>query len=253
MRLPGWGPRCSRRARSHRARGGAFRGSGTRHMTSGRCSCRLAGARSGGSTATDQHHSQVADRLANASSPHDLWPVPTLEHYWSTDAAGRDGHRLRRDWSAGGVLPSGRRVGPRVFRRSESRFFASSHAERAHGFSERGGAKAVVLARLVPVVRTSTPVVAGVAAMPRRRFTVYHALGAGLWTIGPLAVGYLLGGVPVIAAHIGLIAMGLVAFSLLPASAGLLRYRRHKPSPGAVSRLSRPLLAAAASSDRPAR
>lgn len=119
----------------------------------------------------------------------------------------------------------GRRFGPRVFSRSESRFFARSHADRAQAFFAGHGPKAVVLARFVPVVRTFTPVVAGVARMPRRRFTAYNVVGALAWTTGLLAVGFFLGGVPLVAGHIELVAICLVVLSLVPALAGLLRRR----------------------------
>ena len=81
----------------------------------------------------------------------------------------------------------------------------------------------MVLARFVPVVRTFTPVVAGVAEMPRGRFTAYNLVGAGLWTVGLLVAGYFLGGIPLIAAHIELFAIGMVALSLVPGAVALVR------------------------------
>ena len=117
----------------------------------------------------------------------------------------------------------GRGYGPRVFSRGDSRLFAASHATKAHAFFAKHGPKAVVFARFVPVVRTFTPVVAGVAAMSRRSFTAYNALGGLVWTVGFLAVGYFLGGVPVIAAHVDLLAVGVVAVLLVPAAVGLIR------------------------------
>ena len=119
----------------------------------------------------------------------------------------------------------GRRVGPRVFARTESRFFAASHAASAESFFANHGPKAVVLARFVPIVRTFTPVVAGVARMPRRSFTAYNAIGALAWTVGFLAVGYFLGGVPIIAAHIELFAIAMVALSLIPAAVAFVSHR----------------------------
>jgi membrane protein DedA with SNARE-associated domain len=119
----------------------------------------------------------------------------------------------------------GRRFGPRVFQRTESRFFSRAHADRAHGFFAKHGPKAVMLARFLPVVRTFTPVVAGVARMPRGRFTAYNIVGAGVWTLGLSAVGFYLGGVPIIAAHIELFVIAMVALSLIPALIGVLRNR----------------------------
>ena len=61
--------------------------------------------------------------------------------------------------------------------------------------------------------------------MPRRRFTAYNVAGALAWTTGLLTMGFYLGGVPLIAAHIELFAIGMVAVSLVPALAGFLRHR----------------------------
>ena len=119
----------------------------------------------------------------------------------------------------------GRRFGPLVFSRPESRWFSRSHAERAQGFFDRHGSRAVVLARFLPVVRTFTPVVAGVARMPRGLFTAYNVVGGLAWTLGLVTVGFFLGGIPLIAGHIELLAIGMVALSLIPALVGVLRHR----------------------------
>lgn len=119
----------------------------------------------------------------------------------------------------------GRRFGPRIYSRPESRWFSRSHADRAQAFFDRHGPSAVVLARFLPVVRTFTPVVAGVARMPRSRFTAYNVAGGLAWTLGLLTVGFYLGGIPLIAAHIELVAIGMVALSLVPALIGILRHR----------------------------
>ncbi len=125
----------------------------------------------------------------------------------------------------------GRRLGPRVFTSPDSRLFAREHAVRAQAFFSRHGTKAVVLARFVPVVRTFTPVVAGVGRMSYRQFAVYNAAGALAWGVGLLSAGYFLGGIPFVATHVELIVLGVVALSLIPASIALLRHRR---TPGPV-------------------
>ena len=119
----------------------------------------------------------------------------------------------------------GRRFGPRVFSRPRSRLFSPTHVVRAQAFFERYGPRAVILARFVPLVRTFTPVVAGVGEMPRGRFTAYNLVGAALWAVGLLVAGYFLGGIPLIAAHIELVAVGMVALSLVPAAAAFVRRR----------------------------
>ncbi len=122
----------------------------------------------------------------------------------------------------------GRRYGPRLMSRPESRFFKPAHLERAARFFERHGPRAVVLARFVPVVRTFTPVTAGSARMDRARFVLYNAIGGVLWTVTMLLAGHLLGGVPIVRAHVELIALGVVALSMLPAAGAvvLARLRR---------------------------
>lgn len=120
----------------------------------------------------------------------------------------------------------GRRFGPRVFTRSDSRLFAAAHAERAQHFFDRHGGRAVIIARFVPVVRTFVPVVAGVGRMPRRHFTTYNAVGAFIWAVGLVTAGALFGGIPFVASHIELITVGLAAFSIVPGAIALLRRRR---------------------------
>jgi membrane protein DedA with SNARE-associated domain len=123
----------------------------------------------------------------------------------------------------------GRRLGPRVFNRPDSRLFAQENAQRAQAFFDRHGSKAIVLARFVPVVRTFAPVTAGVGAMPYRRFLVYNVAGALAWAVGILSAGYFLGGVPLVAAHVELIVLAAVAVSLAPALIVVVRH--HRPAP----------------------
>ena len=122
----------------------------------------------------------------------------------------------------------GRRWGPRLFNRPDSRLFSRTHAQRAHHFFTRHGSKTVVLARFLPVVRSFTPVVAGAVRMPYRRFTFYNLAGALLWAVGILTAGYFLGGVPIVAAHVELIAIAMVALSLVPAGLALAKHRRNR-------------------------
>ena len=86
----------------------------------------------------------------------------------------------------------GERAGPRLFRRPDSRFFKQEYVERTKTFFDRHGPKTIVLARFVPIVRTFTPVMAGVGAMHRRTFTIYNIVGALIWTVGVTMLGYAL-------------------------------------------------------------
>jgi membrane protein DedA with SNARE-associated domain len=119
----------------------------------------------------------------------------------------------------------GRRFGPRVFSRRDSRWLSRDHVDHARRFFDRHGPKAVVLARFVPVVRTLTPAVAGMGRMPRRRFTAYNLAGGLVWAVGLLIAGFFLGGVPFVAAHIELLAIAVASVSLVPAALTIVRRR----------------------------
>jgi membrane-associated protein len=133
----------------------------------------------------------------------------------------------------------GRRLGPRVLNRPHSRLLDPQHLQRASSFFDRHGARAVILARFVPVARTFTPPAAGAALMPYRRFTAYNAVGGCAWCACLLGAGYLFGGAPFVSAHIELITIGIVLLSLTPAGVTLLRSRI-----GASPRLVTSLVAA---------
>lgn len=89
----------------------------------------------------------------------------------------------------------GQRAGPKLFERGDSRVFKARYVERAEeAFTQFGPAKAVVLARFIPVVRTFLNPVAGLLGMPARTFFVWNVLGGLLWTVGVVLLGYWLGG-----------------------------------------------------------
>jgi membrane protein DedA with SNARE-associated domain len=120
----------------------------------------------------------------------------------------------------------GRRFGPRVFSRPDSRFFRQDHALRAQAFFARHGSLAVVLGRFVPVVRTFVPVVAGVGRMSRRKFTGFNLIGAVVWAAGITTVGFFFGGIPFVAHHIDAITIAIAGVSVVPGLLELLRRRR---------------------------
>lgn len=87
----------------------------------------------------------------------------------------------------------GKKTGPRIFKQKEGLFFRREYAERATKFYHRHGGATILLARFVPYVRTFAPIVAGVAGMYRPKFIIYNILGALLWTISFVMLGYWLG------------------------------------------------------------
>jgi membrane-associated protein len=120
----------------------------------------------------------------------------------------------------------GRRVGPALFRRPNSRLFKQQNLHKAHEFFARYGARSIVLARFVPVVRTFTPIVAGVSRMHYRTFLVYNVVGGILWGTGVTVLGALLGQIPFVKSNIELILIGIVVLSVVPIAVELLRARR---------------------------
>ena len=129
----------------------------------------------------------------------------------------------------------GRRFGPSVFDRPESRLFSQRNVAKTQAFFERHGTKALVLARFVPIVRTFVPVLAGVGKMNQRTFISANAVGAVLWAGVVTVLGYVLGQVDAVKNNIELAAVAVVAISLLPVGAEYLRHRR-AASPPAASR-----------------
>jgi membrane-associated protein len=87
----------------------------------------------------------------------------------------------------------GRRAGPALFRRPDSRLFKQKYVERTKEFFETHGPKTIVLARFVPIVRTFAPVLAGVGEMRYRTFITYNVAGGALWAIGVTLAGFFLG------------------------------------------------------------
>jgi membrane-associated protein len=119
----------------------------------------------------------------------------------------------------------GRKVGPALFNRPNSRWFKQENVGKAHAFFEKHGARSIVLARFIPIVRTFTPIVAGVGEMRYRTFVTYNVLGGLLWAVGVTLLGHYLGEIDFIRDNIELAIVAVVFVSLLPLGIELLRAR----------------------------
>jgi len=126
----------------------------------------------------------------------------------------------------------GRRFGPALFRRPDSRLFKQENLTRAQGFFDRYGARSIILARFVPIVRTFTPIVAGASRMHYRSFLIYNMIGGAGWATGVTILGYFLGQVAFVRSNIELILVGIVVLSVVPIGVELLRSRRRARSAG---------------------
>ncbi len=121
----------------------------------------------------------------------------------------------------------GRRAGPALFRRPESRFFHKKNVDRAKAYFDQHGPKTIILARFVPVVRTFAPMVAGVAQMEYRKFVTYNVAGGLFWGAGVTLAGYLLGNtIPDIDRFLLPIILLVSAISFLPVILEVLKMRR---------------------------
>lgn len=118
----------------------------------------------------------------------------------------------------------GRLVGTPLYTRG-GRLLKPEHFDKAHAFFEKHGAKAIVLARFVPVVRTFITAVAGVSKMNRRHFFTYSFLGAFLWASGVTLLGFFLGQVALVRDHIEVMLILIVALSLVPVGVEYVRHR----------------------------
>lgn len=125
----------------------------------------------------------------------------------------------------------GRKAGPAIFNRPDSRFFQQEYVDKAYSYFERYGARTIVIARFVPIVRTFAPVVAGVAKMRYRTFVTFNVIGGILWGAGVSLAGYLLGGVDFIAEHVEAVILGIVALSVIPIVIEIVRSRREVRGP----------------------
>lgn len=119
----------------------------------------------------------------------------------------------------------GRKVGPALFKRPDSRLFKQENVEKAHEFFEKYGPKSLVLARFVPIVRTFTPIIAGVSRMNYRSFITYNIIGGILWGVGVTVLGAALGKIDFVHAHIEMILILIVLISVVPIAVEFLRAR----------------------------
>jgi membrane-associated protein len=124
----------------------------------------------------------------------------------------------------------GYKAGPAVFNKPNSRLFRQEYVDRSHDFFEKYGARTIVVARFVPIVRTFATVMAGASRMRFATYAVYSVIGGILWGTGVTALGYYLGHIEfvrnTVEPLIEPIIIAIVVLSLVPAAAGLIRSRR---------------------------
>ncbi|GGW61361.1 membrane protein [Streptomyces lucensis JCM 4490] len=119
----------------------------------------------------------------------------------------------------------GKKVGPSLFNRPDSKLFKQENVTKAHEFFEKYGAKSLVLARFVPIVRTFTPIVAGVSGMRYRSFLTFNVIGGVLWGAGVTLLGSWLGKHALVRDNIEAMLILIVLVSVVPIVIEYLRAR----------------------------
>ena len=123
----------------------------------------------------------------------------------------------------------GHRVGRRLFRREDSRFFRQEYLQQAEAFYEKHGSKTIILAMFVPIIRTFTPIVAGISSMNYQKFLVFNIIGAAIWTGGFTYLGYFAGSyIRAMGINIEVAALMIIALSLLPGIVHVLKEPEHR-------------------------
>lgn len=120
----------------------------------------------------------------------------------------------------------GKKVGPAIFAKPKSRLFNPQHVVKANNFFQKYGARTIVIARFVPIVRTFAPVVAGVGDMDYRTFVRYNIVGGLLWGAGLPTLGYFLGQIDTVKHNIEIAIIAIVFISILPVIIELVNHRR---------------------------
>lgn len=120
----------------------------------------------------------------------------------------------------------GYKTGATIWNRPDGWLFKRRYVEQTHAFYERHGAKTIILARFVPIVRTFAPFMAGVARMDYRTFVTYNVVGGIGWVLSMTTLGYFLGQVPFLKKHLDLAVIAVIVLSLMPIFIEFLRHRK---------------------------
>lgn len=117
-------------------------------------------------------------------------------------------------------------VGPKVFHKKESKWLNPKHLERTHEFYEKYGAKTIILARFLPIIRTFAPFVAGIGRMTYPKFFLYNVTGALAWVAIFMVVGYYFGNLEAVRKNFTLVIFGIIIVSCIPVVIEWWRHRR---------------------------
>ena len=133
----------------------------------------------------------------------------------------------------------GAALGDRV--RDGTRFIKKDHLDRTHAFYEKYGAKTIIFARFIPIVRTFAPFVAGVGRMTYSKFLTYNVVGAVVWVVSLTYLGYALGNLPFVKKNFEVIILAIIGISVLPPVIEVLRAKLADTKETTTAKASEPL------------
>ncbi len=116
-------------------------------------------------------------------------------------------------------------TGPKIFSKENIRFLNKKHLDRTHDFYEKYGAKTIIIARFVPIIRTFAPFVAGIGSMTYGKFILYNITGGAAWILVCVSGGFFFGNIPVVKQNFTLVIFAIIFISILPGIIEFLRYR----------------------------
>lgn len=152
----------------------------------------------------------------------------------TVDNAGLNVHLMAITLMIAGILGDfvnysiGKKLGPKIFRSEDSWLLNKEHLVRTQNFYEKYGAKAIIIARFAPIIRTFAPFVAGIGKMKYSRFVIYNAIGAVLWVNSFLYAGYFFGNIPSVKRNFHVIILAVIILSILPVIFGWIQNRKPK-------------------------
>jgi membrane-associated protein len=122
----------------------------------------------------------------------------------------------------------GAKAGPALFNKPESKIFKKEYVDKTQEFFDKYGARAIVLARFVPIVRTFITAMAGVGKMDPKKYFTYSAIGGVVWAAGLTVLGYFLGQVSLIKENLEVTLLAIVFLSIVPIIIEVIKARREK-------------------------
>lgn len=117
----------------------------------------------------------------------------------------------------------GKAIGPRIFSRPKSLFFNPEHLVKTQNFYSVYGARTVIFARFMPIIRTFAPFVAGVGRMPWGKYAFFSVFGSFLWMSSFIGAGYFFGNIPKVKSNFHIVIVAVIFVSFLPLITAALR------------------------------